>query len=276
MSGLRNLHMTPLEFCKLHIPALERDEARHNVMLAALYAVVDGHSSDIITWPLGSPGECATMAPGKPLLLADVTEAQCHRLAEATAGLDYAGVVGPDQTSVWFAQRASELGVRFEKPIQQRIHSLTAPPKYPGAQGHARLVTVGDAGLLADWLTAFTHEATPFNAVPRRENLEVRAGEGRHFFWIVDDEPVSMAAIARRMRCAAAIAPVYTPSKHRGKGYAGSVTAAVVEQIFADGKTMACLYTDANNPISNQCYAKIGFVPVCSSLHIPRAKAKER
>jgi FR47-like protein len=248
--------MTLLEFCNIHIPALERDEARHNVMLAALCAVVDGEASDIATWSLGSPGQCATMTPGKPLVLADLTKAQCRAFAEATVGLNYTGVVGPDETSLWFAQRASELGIGFEKPIQQRIHSLTTPPKYPGAQGHARRVTVNDAGLLADWLTAFIHEATPHNIVPPRENLEARAGEDRHFFWIVGGEPVAMAAIARRMRCAAAIAPVYTPPNQRGKGYAGSVTAAVVEQIFAEGKPVACLYTDASNPISNRCYAR--------------------
>jgi GNAT superfamily N-acetyltransferase len=264
--------MTPQEFCKIHTPSLEQDEARHNVMLAALYAVLDDHSSDIATWSLGSPGQCATMTPEKPLLLADLTEVQCHALAEATVGLEYPGVVGPDQTPLWFAKRASALGVEFEQPIRQHIHSLENQPKYPGARGHARRVTVDDAGVLADWLTAFVKEAMPFNHVPSRDKLVSRASEGRHYFWIVDGEPVSMAAIARRMRTAAAIAPVYTPPEHRGKDYAGSITAAVVEQIYAEGKSMACLYTDANNPISNRCYAKIGFSPVCESLHIPRVR----
>jgi RimJ/RimL family protein N-acetyltransferase len=267
--------MTPLEFCKIHIPALEQAAARHNVMLAALYAVVDGQSSDIATWSLGSPGQCATMTPEKPLLLADLTEMQCHALAEATVGMEYPGVVGPDQTSLWFAKRASKLGITFEEPIQQHIHSLTQQPKYPHAKGYARRVTVDDASLLADWLAAFINEATPFNPVPLRENLEARAGEGRHFFWIVDSEPVSMAGIVRRLRTAAAIAPVYTPPTQRGKGYAGSVTAAVVEHIFLEGKTMACLYTDASNPISNRCYARIGFTPVYNSIHIPRIKMTE-
>ena len=67
---------------------------------------------------------------------------------------------------------------------------------------------------------------------------------------------------------------VYTPPPLRGKGYGGSVTAAVVEQAFAEGKTMACLYTDLRNPFSNRCYAKIGFKPVCDSAHIPRAVAQ--
>jgi predicted GNAT family acetyltransferase len=87
----------------------------------------------------------------------------------------------------------------------------------------------------------------------------------------VDGEPVSMAGIVRQTRHAAAIAAVYTPPKLRGRGYAGSVTAAVVERVFAEGKAIACLYTDLRNPISNRCYAKIGFKPICPSWHYPRA-----
>jgi predicted GNAT family acetyltransferase len=82
-----------------------------------------------------------------------------------------------------------------------------------------------------------------------------------------------MASIARRTRHCAAIAPVYTPPRQRGQGYAGSVTAAVVERIFAEGRKTACLYTDLNNPSANRCYAKIGFEPVCDCWLYPRRTA---
>lgn len=263
--------MTPLEFRRMHMPALELDEARHNVMLAVLGAIADDQPSNVVTWTLGLPGQCAIMTPGRPILLADLNEAQCRLLAEETAHLDYPGVVGPDQSAPWFAQRASELGVKFLEPIPQRIHSLTEKPKYPGAPGYARRTTAEDASILADWIASFVREATPHDVAPSRECLETLAGESRHLFWIVDDEPVSTAAIVRRTRYAAAIAAVYTPPPLRGEGYGGSVTAAVVEQAFAEGKTIACLYTDLRNPFSNRCYAKIGFKPLCDSAHIPRA-----
>ena len=79
-----------------------------------------------------------------------------------------------------------------------------------------------------------------------------------------------MAAIARRTRSAGVISVVYTAPSQRGRGYAGSVTAAVAERIFAEGKTAVCLYTDLRNPASNRCYAKIGFRPVCDAWHYPR------
>ena len=262
--------MTPFEFCNIHMPTLERNEARHNVMLAVLGTIADGRPVDVATWSFGLPGECAIMAPSRPIVLGDLEDAQCCTLAEQTVQLHYAGVVGPDQMAHRFARRAAELGVKFLDPIPQRIHSLTEKPKYPGAPGIARRTCPEDAGVLADWIASFVREATPHDVVPSRDRLLSLAGEGRHVFWVVDGQPVSMAAIVRRTRNAAAIALVYTPPPLRGRGYAGSATAAVVEQAFAEGKSMACLYTDLRNPFSNRCYAKIGFKPVCDSAHIQR------
>ena len=79
-----------------------------------------------------------------------------------------------------------------------------------------------------------------------------------------------MAAIARRVRHTGAIGSVYTPPEQRGRGYAGSVTAAVVDRLFAEGKRATCLYTDLRNPLSNRCYAKIGFRPHCDSWYYVR------
>jgi GNAT superfamily N-acetyltransferase len=263
--------MQPRDFVEYHLPALEADEARHNLILFILARLLSDASIDIRQWSLGAPGQCAVQWPNRPIVLGDLNEAQARALAEATIDLDYPGVVGPDLTAQYFVDRASALGIEFLPPIPQRIHALSGPPRYPGALGLARLVGVGDAPLFADWILAFMREAVPHDPAPDREYLVKAVGEGRHMFWIVDGEPVSMAGIVRRTRHGAAIAALYTPPALRGRGYAGSVTAAVVELAFAQGKRVACLYTDLRNPFSNRCYAKIGFEPVCSSLHYVRA-----
>jgi predicted GNAT family acetyltransferase len=163
------------------------------------------------------------------------------------------------------------MGARFGSPIPQRIHMLDRAARFPGAAGTATSVAAADAALLFEWLTAFCREAVPHDPLPSREDAEKAAGSGRYLFWTVDGQPVSMAAIVRRTRHTGAISSVYTPPAQRGRGYAGSVTAAVAERIFAEGKTAACLYTDLRNPFSNRCYAKIGFVPHCESWHYPPA-----
>ena len=49
-----------------------------------------------------------------------------------------------------------------------------------------------------------------------------------------------------------------------------ALKAAGVERIYAEGRKAACLYADLRNPDSIRCYTKIGFMPVCKSLHFRR------
>jgi RimJ/RimL family protein N-acetyltransferase len=258
------------EFIATHMPALEQDEARHNLMLGILGAAAKDPNCKLMTWTLGEPGACAVRSPGRPIVLGEVGRGEARTLAETTRELDHAGVVGLDAAPPWFVERAVELGLSFKDPIPQRIHALREPPIYPGARGHPRQVGAADAPLFADWFSAFMREAVPFDPVPPRDELESAAGSGRYTFWLVDDEPVAMAGIARRSLSTGTISAVYTPPAQRGRGYAGSVTAAVAERIFAEGKAATCLYTDLRNPASNRCYAKIGFRPVCEAWHYVR------
>lgn len=252
-------------FLDHHRPALEEDQARHNLMLGLLAAALEQPNPAFRLWSLGSPGECAVQTAGRAVILGNLRAELCRRFAEETVDLCLPGVMGPDSTATWFAQRASELGACFREPILQRIHGLSEPPTYSGAPGHPRPVGPGDATLFADWITCFITEAAPHDPIAQRERLEARAGDGQHWFWIVDDEPVSLAGIVRRTRDAAAIAAVYTPPHRRSRGFAGSIVAAVVERVFAEGRRTACLYTNLDNPASNRCYAKVGFRPVCDS-----------
>ena len=264
--------MQPQEFVEYHRPALERDEVRHNVVLANLRWLAAEPQCGLRRWSLGPPGACAVQVARFPIVLGELTQVQCRALAEETRDFDHPGVVGPDRTAPWFVERAIELGHVFSEPMPQQIHALRDKPTYPGAPGQARMVTPADAALFAEWMIAFTRAAVPHDPPPSRERLQFLIGDGRFQFWTVDGEPVSMAGIMRRTRHAAAIAGVYTPPALRGRGYAGSVTAAVVEAVFAEGKRAACLYTDLRNPASNRCYAKIGFAPVCESWMYPRMR----
>jgi len=229
-----------------------------------------GTLAGFMHWTLGGPGQCAVTAAGRSLFLGALDESQCRRLAELTARIEYRGVIGADSTANWVVDRAIELGLRFRDPVPQQIHSISGPPRYPGSPGHARPVTAQDSTLFVDWMTAFQREAVPYDRPQTREELERIATEGRFTFWIDKEQPVSMAGIVRRLRNSAAITGVYTPPGLRGRGYAGSVTAAVVERIYAEGRKTACLYTDLRNSFSNRCYAKIGFKLVCASMQFYR------
>jgi hypothetical protein len=195
-----------LDFLEHHRPALERDEVRHNVILANLGRLALDHPPALLQWTLGAPGACAVQTPEYPIVLGELTPAQCRALADETRALDYPGVVGPDRTALWFAERAIELGLTFLEPIPQQIHVLRDKPNYPGVPGHARVIGPTDVELFADWTIAFLREAVPHDPLPSRQRLAQIAAEGRHQFWIVGGEPVSVAGIVRRTRHSAAIA----------------------------------------------------------------------
>jgi len=258
------------EFAALHVPALEVDEVRFNVPIAVIASAAKDRPADFRHWTLGAPGHCAIQWPGRPIALGDLDAAECRELAETAAGIDYPGVVGSGATAGDFVEHATALGARFDDPIPQRIHVLSSAPRYPGAPGSPRTVTAADVPLLFEWITAFCREALPHETPPDRASAETGAASGRHLFWTVDGVPVSMAAVTRRLRRTGAISPVYTPPEHRGQGYAGSATAAVAERLFAEGMSSVCLHTDLRNPVSNRCYAKIGFTPHCDAWHYLR------
>src|SRR5215467_11934776 len=147
------------DFVDRHRSVLEqRDEVKHNVILAILDRLALDPAPNLRRWSLGVPGACAAQSPGYPIVLGELTQTQCRALAEETRDLDYPGVVGPEQTAPWFAERAIELGLMFLEPIPQQIHALREKPNYPGGPGHARVISPADVELFADWTTAFVRE----------------------------------------------------------------------------------------------------------------------
>jgi len=79
------------------------------MMLGVLTAMTGEQPAGVRTWTLGRPGQCAIMRPDGLILLADLDEPQCQAFAEATAHIDYSGIIGPEQTSIGkFANRLNE------------------------------------------------------------------------------------------------------------------------------------------------------------------------
>jgi GNAT superfamily N-acetyltransferase len=259
-------------FNALHRPALERDEAKHNLILALMARAEDEDPpGQTRKFSFGEPGACAVQTPGRGLVMGEMRREHCEAFADQMTGQRFNSVMGPDRSALWFRDRAEVLGVRFGEPWRQRILAISAPPVYPDTPGEARLVTSADIELFAEWVLAFCHEAIPHDPLPQRAHTERQAASGNYLFWVAEGRPVSMAGIHRRTRTGASIGGVYTPPDLRGRGFAGAVTSAAVGKIYSAGRTMACLYADMANPWSNRCYEKIGFTQVCESTMFPQA-----
>lgn len=263
--------MTREEFIKFHVPALEKNEARHGLMLGLLTKLSDAPDTPMRLWTFGKPGACALQTdPARSIVLGNLSEAECHALAEQVVALDFGGAQGPDETAHWFVARARQLGLSFAEPMPLGIQELREAPIYPNVKGTARPVIMDDYDLFATWYLAFRDEAIPSDPVPTDDHMRKRIAEHKALFWEVDGRPVSLASVSRGTRNGGGIGPVYTPPEHRNRGYAGAVTAAAADLIFASGKSMVFLFTDLRNPYSNRCYEKIGFRQICSSWQYPR------
>ena len=265
--------MQPSDFAVFHETALEADEIRNSLLLSIIGRLrTHRRQGEIKTWTLGGPGTCAAQTLGHPIALGNLSRAECHAFAEAMGKSDYPGVVGADDTALWFVERACALGVEFSASIPQQIQALRTPPQAPSVPGSPRQLSPKDFPLFRAWSLAFIKEAIPSDPVPSDDALMADLRSRRHWLWVLEDRPVSMAAITRRTRRAAFINSVYTPSEYRNKGFGAAITAIAAREILDEGRSAACLYTDLRNPASNRCYAKLGFVPVRKSWLCIRSK----
>lgn len=75
------------EFAEYHAPALERDEARHNLMLGLLARLLN-HAEpnpDVRLWTLGASGQCAMQtSPRNAIILGELDERQCRAFEGGT------------------------------------------------------------------------------------------------------------------------------------------------------------------------------------------------
>ncbi len=105
-----------------------------------------------------------------------------------------------------------------------------------------------------------------------REWAADRVGRGLVWLWEVDGEVVHLTAHSAPSFGVSRIGPVYTPTEHRGHGYAAALVAEVTDRILAVGDR-ACLFTDVDNPVSNGVYARIGYEPQTEMVRMELVEA---
>lgn len=183
----------------------------------------------------------------------------------ADAGLELPGVGAESATAATFSaawQRRTNATADVSRP--QRLYRLgTLTPPEPSPAGGARVVTGADRALLVRWHGEF-HEALGEKSVRGAEEwADARIAYGGVNLWEAPDgTPVAMAGNTRPVAGQVRIAPVYTPAELRGRGYGGAVTAAVSRAALAAGADEVLLFTDVDNPTSNELYQRIGYRPV--------------
>jgi predicted GNAT family acetyltransferase len=176
-----------------------------------------------------------------------------------------------------FAEETARLaGGTAEVALHMRLFELgelVAPREVPG---ELRPVRPDEVDLAHRWLELFMADAdeqagrprgsSPHEA-PSREDLARRLASGSHWFWVDDGMPVHLTAASAPEFGVSGIGPVFTPTEHRGRGYASAAVAEVSRRLLDRGARV-CLFTDQANPTSNRIYQRLGYRPVTDTANL--------
>jgi predicted GNAT family acetyltransferase len=132
------------------------------------------------------------------------------------------------------------------------------------AEGYLREITEDDLCYLPYWTNAFEVDCNirVCEIVGSYDRFKNQIGKNTDYLWI-DKIPVAMAGSISRMMNGAKIGRVYTPPFNRNKGYSTSCVWHLSKMLLDEGNKFVSLFADADYPVSNKVYQKIGFRNVC-------------
>ena len=197
----------------------------------------------------------AVLPPDAVQPLADLLAA----LERPLAGVDARDELAADFARAWAARRdvATRTGMRT------RLYRLgTLRPPQPAPPGRPEVATTVDRALLVAWVEAFVRELGLAPGDPAA-SVDDRLGYRGWTLW--RDEagaPVALAGISRPVDGSRRIAPVFTPARHRRRGYGAAVTAAACRRALDEGARELLLFADRDNATSTALYGRLGFEPV--------------
>lgn len=124
-----------------------------------------------------------------------------------------------------------------------------------------REATKQDAPLLTQYIKGFHKDALDEEMPDEEANKKFEAYLERGYYVLEKEgKIVSQAVFSRKLIKGKCISGVYTPKEERGKGYAYNLIYTLSKKCLDEGAEYCVLYTDAENPISNHVYEKIGYV----------------
>lgn len=136
--------------------------------------------------------------------------------------------------------------------------------------GRLLRVTEEHSAIVLEWSYAFHDEAKladPRERVP--QDVAHRVALGSLHLWLdQDSQPVCLVGGSLIEPSGARIGPVYTPPRHRGRGFGRAAVTSLARDLLARGAHEVFLFTDAENPTSNALYVRIGFAPIGTHLHL--------
>ena len=261
-------------FAERATPWLMQAEAEHNLLLSIIEQLKvnpQNYGPPYLATieEQGVVAGCAFRTPPYKLGLTRMPHGAIPLLVNDVAQVfdDIPAVLGPAAQARAFAEAwAACRGPAAHPGMRHRIYELRAV-EYPEelASGELRHAGKRDQSLVVGWLQEFGREAK-VGTVNTAAFVEGHINSKTLFLWEDEGEPRASAVYAGRTPHGVRIGFVYTPPEFRRKGYASACVASASQRALDSGVEFCCLYTDLNNPTSNDIYQKIGYRPVCDVM----------
>ena len=210
------------------------------------------------------------MTPPRSLILTSFTQqpAECLNLLADhlwQIGVTVNGVNAENRLANQFAYLWCErAALHSVLNLRERVYRLDKVTAMISDGGFMRPAASVETVTLQQWACAFHREAIGINDDKRMQKLVAKKiEEGDLYIWMKAEKITAMAAKTRETVYGAVVGLVYTPHELRGKGYASQLVTALSSTLLGRGFRFCALFTDADNPISNSIYQKIGYYPLC-------------
>jgi GNAT superfamily N-acetyltransferase len=268
------LHESVDEFRAIAEPLYRRDPVTHTLELTLLHGGDFPHDAVLLTvWGGGEALGAALQTPPYPLVCSGIPADAIDSVVAILVGHrpELPGVRGSRPTAIGFAHAWQAVtGQTATVDTEERLYRLGTLHAPARVRGSSRLATADDRDLLVDWVAGFFGEA--FGRVHNdgcAEFVDAADRRGDRFtLWTVDEVPVSMAMLRVPAADVSRIGPVFTPKRHRGRGYGSAVTAAAAQLAHRTGTADVVLFADVANPVANAIYQRIGFEVVTDSVRV--------
>lgn len=262
-----------LEFKEEVTPFLEQDEVFNNLPLGVLQsaektpmlmAVVKRDEEMVLAVLQTQPdkiilSKAASFSPEEIRLIAERMHHEFERIP---------GLIGDKKLIVELSEHLSKLrDITAAVEMNQGIYKLEKVKKNSVSKGKLRALTEQEHSLAKEWVYQFCEDVNlPITMAEANVKADELIQRGRLMGWEVDGEIVSMANASRPTKRNININFVYTPIKHRKKGFASDCVAALSQMMLDQGYQTTSLYTDLSNPTSNKIYQEIGYEWVTDSV----------
>ena len=246
-------------------PWLLEREAEANIILAVAYLVEQGAKPFIepayfaTVESQGRVVGCAMRPPPDGLYVTDFPPAAVATIAAQLKELFAAvpEVTGPEAVAVEFARCWSGQAWRVYGRHRRYVLDAVLPPQ--AAAGALRVGATSDLVVLEDWAVRYAAEIG--SKVDTSAFFRIMVERGTLYLWD-DGGPRSVVTASGFTPNGVRISAAYTPPEFRGRGYAGSAVAAVSRTMLETGRRFCVIDADADNPITNSIYRKIGYRPI--------------